>query len=104
MEAEMRRIVALLRSKIRRSGFTQRQVEESLGWGRGRIWRLAKKPRSFRLKPLLLVLGVIGVEPAEFFRELYGDPTPPGDASEWPALPQPSPRTFACRPRRTVDE
>ncbi len=90
VEAEMGRCVALLRNKIRRRGFTPQQVQDSLGWGR-KISRLVKKPKTLQMRHLLLVLDVIGVEPADFFGELYGGTAPPAGRSEGlPALIDPS--------------
>ena len=69
---EVDRFLTLLRNKIREQGFTQLQVQEALGWGRSYISQLLTKQKALRVEQVLLMLDVIGVEPTEFFSELYG--------------------------------
>lgn len=71
VEKEIDRILTLLRNKIRERGFTQLEVQERLGWGRSYISQLLTKQKSLRVEQVLLILSVIGVEPAEFYGELY---------------------------------
>ncbi len=71
VEPEVDRYLNLLRNKIRERDFTQLQVQESLGWGRSYISQLLTKQKALRVEQVLLVLSVIGVEPRDFFRELY---------------------------------
>lgn len=68
---ELDRILTLLRNKIREKGFTQLEVQETLGWGRSYISQLLTKQKSLRVEQVLLILDVIGVDPADFFGELY---------------------------------
>ncbi len=70
-EPEVDRYLTLLRNKIRERGFTQLQVQESLGWGRSYISQLLTKQKALRVEQVLLVLSVIGIDPREFFNELY---------------------------------
>jgi len=77
VERQLDRILNLLRNKIRQRGFTQLEVQEALGWGRSYISQLLTKQKSLRVEQILLVLKVIGVDPAAFFIELY---PPPADA------------------------
>ncbi len=51
-------------------GYTQLEVQQELGWGRSYISQLVTKQKSPRVEQVLLILGVIGVDPAEFFAEL----------------------------------
>ncbi len=74
VERQLDRILTLLRNKIRQRGFTQLEVQEVLGWGRSYISQLLTKQKSLRVEQVLLILNVIGVDPAAFFAELY----PPG--------------------------
>lgn len=69
--SEVDRALLLLRKKIRERGFTQLEVQESLKWGRSYISQLLTKQKALRLEQVLLILGVIGVEPGDFFEELY---------------------------------
>ena len=71
VERELEKVLTLLRNKIRERGFTQLEVQEALGWGRSYISQLLTKQKSLRIEQVLLILNVIGVEPGEFFGELY---------------------------------
>ncbi len=77
VERQLDRILVLLRNQIRQRGFTQLEVQEVLGWGRSYISQLLTKQKSLRVEQVLLILNVIGVDPVEFYGELY---TPPGPA------------------------
>ncbi len=80
----MDRYLTLLRNKIRERGFTQLEVQEALSWGRSYISQLLTKQKSLRVEQVLLILNVIGVEPAEFFAELHGTFRPSTAWSERP--------------------
>ena len=71
VDREVNRYLTLLSDKVRGQGYTQLEVQEALGWGRSYISQLVTKQKSLRLDQVLLILNVIGVEPAEFFAELY---------------------------------
>ncbi len=71
IERELDRVLTLLRNKIRERGFTQLEVQEALGWGRSYISQLLTKQKSLRIEQVLLILNVIGVDPGDFFGELY---------------------------------
>ncbi len=75
VERELDRVLTLLRNKIRERGFTQLEVQEALGWGRSYISQLLTKQKSLRVEQVLLILNVIGVDPSEFFGELYHFPS-----------------------------
>ena len=85
VEAEVDRYLTLLRNVIRQRGFTQLEVQQALGWGRSYISQLLTKQKALRVEQVLLILNVIGVDPVEFFAELYGWPGAPYAASG-PAL------------------
>ena len=71
---EVNRCLTLLRNKIREQGFTQLEVQAALGWGRSYISQLLTRQKNLRLDQVLLILSVIGVDPEEFFAELYPAP------------------------------
>ncbi len=71
VQSEIDRALTLIRNKIREQGFTQLEVQEALSWGRSYISQLLTKQKSLRVEQILLILDVIGVEPAEFYSELY---------------------------------
>lgn len=78
IEHEVNRYLTLLRDKIRENGFTQLEVQEALGWGRSYISQLLTKQKNLRVEQVLLILSVIGIDPRDFFAELYtyGSPYP----------------------------
>ncbi len=71
VDNEVDRYLTLLRNKIREKGFTQLQVQEALSWGRSYISQLLTRQKSLRIEQVLLILDVIGIDPADFFAELY---------------------------------
>lgn len=71
VERDIDRILTLLRNKIREKGFTQLDVQHELSWGRSYISQLLTKQKSLRVEQILLILGVIGVDPGDFYAELY---------------------------------
>ncbi len=70
------RILSRLRGLIRERGFTQTEVQDTLGWGRSYISQLVNRQKSLRVEHVLMILKVIDVEPEVFFAEIYqfGDP------------------------------
>ena len=70
-EGEMDRVLTLLRQKIRERGYTQLEVQKELSWGRSYISQLLTKQKALRVEQVLLILRVIGVDPGDFFLELY---------------------------------
>ena len=75
VQSEIDRVLTLLRNKIRERGFTQLEVQEALSWGRSYISQLLTKQKSLRVEQILLILNVIGVDPADFYTELYHLPS-----------------------------
>ena len=76
VDRDIDQVLTLLRNKIRERGFTQLEVQEALAWGRSYISQLLTKQKSLRVEQVLLILNVIGVDPAEFYSELYHLPHP----------------------------
>ncbi len=93
VERQLDRILTLLRNKIRQQGFTQLEVQEALGWGRSYISQLLTRQKSLRVEQVLLILNVIGIDPAAFFAELYPPAAGfgPGAGSTRPGLPAMAP-------------
>ena len=71
LDHEIDRTLDLLRFKMQERGFTQLTVQDRLGWGRSYISQLFTKQKGLRVDQVLRILDVIGVEPAEFYVELY---------------------------------
>ena len=90
IEHEVNRYLTLLRDKIREHGYTQLEVQETLGWGRSYISQLLTKQKNLRVEQVLLILSVIGIDPTEFFGELYAHGSPYRGR---PSAPSPPPET-----------
>jgi transcriptional regulator with XRE-family HTH domain len=71
IEKEVDRVLTLLRNKIRERGFTQLEVQSTLGWGRSYISQLLTKQKGLRVEQVLRILEVIGVDAFQFYAELY---------------------------------
>jgi transcriptional regulator with XRE-family HTH domain len=71
IEREVDRVLNLLRAKIHEQGFTQLKVQRALGWGRTYISQLFRKQKSLRFDQILQILGVIEIDPSDFFSEFY---------------------------------
>lgn len=74
-QEEVDRMLSMLRNKIRDRGFTQLQVQSDLQWGRSYISQLLTKQKSLRVEQVLQILDVIGIDPSEFFAELFRWPS-----------------------------
>ncbi len=70
-DPEVDRYLTLLENKMRQQKFTQQDVQDALSWGRSYVSQLKTKQKKLRVEQLLMILQVIGVEPREFFAELY---------------------------------
>ena len=71
VDRDLDRILTRLRHAIRERGYTQLEVQEVMGWGRSYISHLLTRQKSLRLDQLLQILNVIGVDPADFYGEIY---------------------------------
>ncbi len=80
-QEEVDRMLITLRNKIREKGFTQLKVQADLKWGRSYISQLLTKQKSLRVEQVLQILDVIGIEPAEFFAELFKWPVEEGKSA-----------------------
>ncbi len=97
VEKNLDRILTAIRNRIRERGFTQLEVQEELKWGRSYISQLLTRQKALRVEQVLQILKVIGVEPAEFwgevfqFGEAFGPGRSPGRRVAPPSLFSPSP-------------
>jgi transcriptional regulator with XRE-family HTH domain len=77
------KLVETLRQKIREAGLTLREVEERLGLGKDYLRHVLSGRVDLKLKHVLAILAVLGLDPGPFFAEVYGSPTalagPPRD-------------------------
>ncbi|MGH2628752.1 MAG: helix-turn-helix domain-containing protein [Anaerolineales bacterium] len=72
--AEVEKVSAALRQRIRLAGLTLREVEERLGMGKNYLRQLLSGAVDLKLKHLLAVLQVVGESPVDFFVGVYGVP------------------------------
>jgi transcriptional regulator with XRE-family HTH domain len=77
-EVETQRLADVLRETIHRSKISQRQIERTLGQGKGYLSQLLSGNVDLKVKHVFAVLAVIGVEPEEFFQEIYDRSDPVG--------------------------
>ena len=70
-EVHLEKIVNLLRSKMKEGGFTQVAVQKELGWKSSYISQIFSSTKSLRVDQMLQILAVIGLDPADFFREIF---------------------------------
>lgn len=75
-ERHLNHLLESLRAVIGRRGFSHGEIEESLGWGGGRTEKLLARREAIDVEEVAAILNVIGVEPADFFGEVF----PPGVA------------------------
>ncbi len=89
IEKEIDGYLTLLRNKIAQQGFTQYEIQETLGWGTSYLSQLLTKQKALRMDQVLSILLVIGVEPEAFFAELYA---PRADVYRKPPVVSEGPR------------
>ncbi len=68
---EVESLLLLLRQRIAGSGLTQVEIQQPLGWGASYVSQLLSRAKALRVEQLLLILGVIEIEPRSFFAEFY---------------------------------
>ena len=82
MYSDERRVAALLRELIQRSGTSFGAVEERLGWESGRLPALLEGPQGVSFEILLEVLPALDETPGDFFARLCGfDPETQGSSN-----------------------
>jgi transcriptional regulator with XRE-family HTH domain len=80
-QKEVDRLVAALRTAIRLSGVSYRQIERELGLSTGYLTRILAGQVQFRVAHVLSVCHVIGLPAESFFAALY-PPRPPASEGE----------------------
>lgn len=78
---EVRRLAAALRTAIRLSGVSHRQIERELELSAGYLSRILAGHIQLRLAHVLAICRIIGLPAASFFAALY-PPKPPASESE----------------------
>ena len=74
VDPEVDRILMQLRLKMKNHGFTQIQVQEALNWKGSYVSQLLSRNKSLRVEQVLQILAVIGVEPFDFFFNVFRQP------------------------------
>jgi len=81
IQEETHRLLELLRVAMRILGFTNRDVEKSLGLSYGYLSRLFSGSIELKVEHIFQILGVLGLAPAEYFHLAYPPkPSPPSEA------------------------
>lgn len=70
-DVETQRLSDALREAIRRKKISQREVERTLGQSKGYLSLLLHGNVDLKVKHVFAVLEVIGLEPEDFFVDLY---------------------------------
>lgn len=84
--SEERRIAALLRELIRKSGTALGSIEERLRWEQGKLGTLLDGAEGVSFEVLLEVLPALDETPGDFFARLCGfDPEPKAGATGRPS-------------------
>ncbi len=68
---EIARVAAALRTAIRLSGISHRQVERELGLSTGYLTRILARQVELRVRHVLDICRVIGLPPDRFFNALF---------------------------------
>jgi transcriptional regulator with XRE-family HTH domain len=66
------KLVETLRQRIREAGLTLREVEERLGLGKDYLRHVLSGRVDLKLKHVLAILEVLGLDPGPFFADVYG--------------------------------
>ena len=83
IQEETHRLLELMRVAMRILGFSNRDVEKSLGLSYGYLSRLFSGSIELKVEHIFQILGVLGLTPAEFFHLAYPrKPSPPSEASK----------------------
>jgi transcriptional regulator with XRE-family HTH domain len=79
--AESERLISLLKSAIRLSNYSYRDIERQLGWRVGTITRLMRGGLGLKVEHLLSILRVIDFSPGRYFAAAYptGEPAGPDE-------------------------
>lgn len=77
VERHLDRLLGVLRTTIRESGTTQLEIQRQLGWGRTYISQLLRKQKPVCIDHVVMILSVLGVEPADFYAEVFPAPERP---------------------------
>ena len=70
-EEEIQLVLQEIRRMIKRSEYSQRQVEEMAGFSKGYLSQLLARNLDLKVWHVLAILEVFKVSPSEFFERLY---------------------------------
>lgn len=103
---QVERMLLILRSAVRMSQLSNREVERRLGWSSGYLSRLFAQDMALKIEHVLNICTAIGLPPGEIFRAVF--PRKPGEAApSWAGAltrlhPAPPPDGPAPAPSRTT--
>ena len=70
-DMEVDRMLRHLRDVMRQHNWSQLDVQRELGWGRSYISQLMTRQKMLRVEQVLMILDVMGVDPATFYYDFY---------------------------------
>jgi hypothetical protein len=70
-DSEIRRLAELLGTVVRVSDRTRQSLEQALGLGSGSMSKVLGGTVELRVRHILMILDVVGMEPGEFFQLAY---------------------------------
>ncbi len=83
VDAEVEKVLEVLRQKIKDQGLTQQQIQDMFGWGRSYVSQLLTAEKALRFDQIVMILSAIGMDSGEFFAEVYRTgPDEPSGAEE----------------------
>lgn len=72
MNDDLRRYLNVLKELVGGWDGSMREIERRLGWATGRLTKVLAGRVELQVQDLLAILGVLGVEPLDFYRMAYG--------------------------------
>lgn len=70
------RLIEGLAAAVRTAKIPRRSLEQRLGWSAGYVSRVLNGPIELKAAHVFAILGAIGKDPADFFRETFPPRTP----------------------------
>lgn len=80
---DIQRMLTILRSAVRMSQISNREVERRLEWSTGYLSRLLAEDMDLRVEHILDVCRALDFPPGDFFRVVYMKRDTPPDKQSW---------------------
>ncbi len=83
-----RALLLELQQRIRKSGFSQRDLERKRGFSKGYLSQVLKGKIDLKMEDLLALLATLGMSPGDFFAAVEGRPAMPTGPGAAPGRPE----------------